>query len=67
MFVHGQKDHHDSANRWKEMVKNGEVYEVHGGTHFFTHETKFMNQFNETLEKFAERCFGGDSKQENQN
>lgn len=59
LFFNGSEDYRDSENKWLSLCKNQEksslkVYE--GGDHFFTHDSRFVDDVIDRIMKFAFRC-----------
>ena len=44
LFMNGSKDYRDSEHRWLELCvnKKSELKVYEGGDHFFTHDTRFL-------------------------
>jgi len=57
LFVNGSKDHHDSQDRWKALVKQGELVVFPNADHFFSHDDRFLNPFIKLIDDFSEKCF----------
>jgi pimeloyl-ACP methyl ester carboxylesterase len=56
LFFNGSEDHRDSEDKWLSLCKDQErsslkVYE--GGDHFFSHDSRFVDDIIERMEKFA--------------
>lgn len=58
LFFNGSEDYRDSEGRWLDACERREqsslkVFE--GGDHFFTHDSRFVNDFMDTIVSFSER------------
>jgi pimeloyl-ACP methyl ester carboxylesterase len=56
IFFNGSEDHRDSEEKWLSLCQDQErsylkVYE--GGDHFFSHDSRFVSDLSDRLDKFA--------------
>lgn len=52
LFINGSKDHRDSEKLWLAACKKGELKVYPGADHFFSHDSRFVDQFLEDLAVF---------------
>jgi pimeloyl-ACP methyl ester carboxylesterase len=61
LFLNGSEDYRDSENKWLSLCKDQErsslkVYE--GGDHFFCHDSRFVDDMLDRMDKFAQQATG---------
>ena len=61
LYMNGSEDHRDSENRWLELslesdpTKLSQLKVYDGGDHFFTHDTRFVDDIIERFDTFIQK------------
>jgi len=55
LYVNGEKDHHDSTDKWVSFNKNAEKVDIVGADHFFMGDSRFKNQMFKAVEDFSNK------------
>lgn len=60
LFFNGSEDYRDSEGRWLDACERraqSSLTVFEGGDHFFTHDSRFVNDFMDTIVSFSELSF----------
>jgi len=57
LFMNGTEDYRDSENKWLHLCvnENSELHDYEGGDHFFTHDSRFVDDVLTRWHDFAEK------------